>query len=164
VLEKAVKAAEDSAKLVNEVKRLNNELEEKNRKLSTLLEENSYIRKFLESVFHHAGLPIITFGPRGLITNWNKAAEQAFGYSKAEAKKLYFSELVSEDSILDLQTIVSLVTSKDQTRKSKLSMITASGTTIRLSCVLSPITNEKGHVISITAILSPIKSRSEELE
>lgn len=156
VLEKAVKAAEDSANLVNEVKRLNGELAEKNEKLNTLLEENRYIRKFLESVFHHAGLPIVTFSPRGIITNWNKAAEITFGYSKPEAKKLHFSELVSEDSVLDLQTLVSLVTSKNQTLNTRLNMITLSGASVRQSCVLSPITDDKGHVMSITAILSPI--------
>ncbi|NOY23729.1 MAG: PAS domain S-box protein [Acidobacteria bacterium] len=156
-LEKAVKAAEDSANLVNEVKRLNGELKEKNEKLRTLLEENRYIRKFLESVFHHAGLPIATVSPRGIITNWNKAAEQAFGYSKVDAKKLYFSELVSETSVLDLQTLVSLVTSKNQTLISKLDMVTSSGKSLHQSCVLSPITDDKGHVMSITAILSPIE-------
>jgi PAS domain S-box-containing protein/small GTP-binding protein len=157
ILEKAVRAAEDSARLVNEVKRLNAELAEKNKELNTLLEENRYIRKFLESVFHHAGLPIATISRRGIITNWNKAAEQTFGYSKVKAKELYFSELVSESSVLDLQTLVSLVTSKNQTLISKLDMVTSSGKSLQQSCVLSPITDDNGHVTSITAILSPIE-------
>ncbi len=157
LLEQAVKAAEDSATLVNEVKRLNGELAEKNKQLRTLLEENRYIRKFLESLFHHAGLPIITVNPGGMITNWNRAAEQTFGYSKGEAKKLFFSELVSETSVLDLQTLVSLVTSKNQTLSTKLEMLTANGDPVFTSCVLSPITDENGKVLSITAILSPDK-------
>ena len=157
VLEKAVKAAEDSANLVNEVKRLNGELSEKNEKLDVLLEENRYMRKFLESVFHHAGLPIITFSSRGIITNWNKTAEQTFGYSKPNAKKLYFSELVSETSVLDLQTLVSLVTTKNQTLTTRLDMVTLSGESVHQSCILSPVTDEKGQVMSVTAILSPVK-------
>lgn len=155
ILEKAVMAAEDSANLVNKVKQLNAELAEKNKKLSTLLEENRYIRKFLESVFHHAGLPIATISRQGIITNWNRSAEKVFGYPKAKAKELYFSELVSEASILDLQTLVSLVTSKNQTLNTRLQMVTASGKTLHQSCVLSPITDESNRVISITAILSP---------
>jgi len=162
VLEKAVLAVEDSAQLITEVKKLNAELEEKNRKLHTLLEENRYIRKFLEALFHHAGLPIITFSPRGLITNWNRAAEKTFGYSKAEAKKLYFSELVSEHSILDLQTLISLITSKKQTLTTPLIMVPSSGKTIRLSCVLSPITGEKGQLINIAAILSPVREGTSQ--
>ncbi len=157
VLEKAVQAVEDSAHLVTEIKKLNAELKEKNEKLQTLLEENRYIRKFLEALFHHAGLPIITFSPAGIITNWNRAAEKTFGYSKTEAKKLYFSELVSEHSILDLQTLISLVTSKKQTLASTLIMVASSGENTRLSCVLSPITDETGKLINIAAILSPVK-------
>ncbi len=153
VLEKALRATEETATILNETKILKQKLEKKNKELALLLKENVYMKNFLQSLFHHAGLPIFTFSVKGKITNWNSLCEKLLGFTVKEAKGMYFSELIPEKSLLDVQTVLSSVISSKKAMSAFVTLIGKDKLSKTLNCIFSPVSDEKGSVISISVII-----------
>lgn len=160
VLQQALNTADDTAKMLNEIQSLKSQLEEQNRKLQITVKENRYIRSFLQSVFHNAGLPILTFNAVGKITNWNRECERALGYPAQEAKSLYFTDLIPEEALLSVQTLMSLVHQKRRTNRAPVSLKSKDQNPVPVELILSPVADEDGNITAITAILSPAEQRN----
>jgi PAS domain S-box-containing protein len=111
------------------------------------------MKNFLQSLFHHAGLPIFTFSVKGKITNWNSLCEKLLGFSTKEAKGMYFSELIPEKSLLDVQTVLSSVISSKKPMSAFITLIGKDEQGKTLNCIFSPVSDESGFVISISVII-----------
>lgn len=91
LLEDALKANMETARLYSELKAAKDALEQKGAEMAQLnaqLEranaDNLKTRRYLESLIQSVGEAIVSFGPDGKILTWNNAAERIFGYSRAE--------------------------------------------------------------------------------
>lgn len=157
VLEKALKATEETATILNKTKILKKKLERRNKELAALLKENTFIKNFLQSLFHHAGLPIFTFSIKGKITNWNSLCEKLFSYTTKEAKGLYFSELVPEKNILDIQTILSSVISSKKPMSAFVTLLDKHQVEKTYNCIFSPVEDDNSTVVSISVIIHYIE-------
>jgi len=153
ILEKALNATEKTATLLNETKILKQKLEKKNKEQALLLKENTYMKNFLQSLFHHAGLPIFSFSIKGKITNWNSLCEKLLSYKTKEVKGMYFSELIPEKHLLDVQTTLSSVISSKSPMSTFVTLVNKFDVGKTYNCIFSPVADDKNNVISISVII-----------
>jgi len=156
ILKSALESSTKTAEMLAEVKILKNKLEQKNKRLEKLLKENEYIKKFLESLFQNAGIPILTFNLKGKITNWNNSAEKTFLYSVSEAKNMSFIELIPRDNLIDTQNMLKKVVKDKKTIRQNLKLKNRENKEINANVVFSPITIEDNtKTVAITMIIFP---------
>ncbi len=156
ILEKALESSTKTAEKLTEIKILKNKLEQKNKQLEKLLKENAYIKKFLESLFQNAGVPILTFNLKGKITNWNNSAEKIFKYTVSEAKSMSFIQLIPKENLLDIQKSLKKVVKEKQTLKIKTTLKDRENKSFDANVVFSPITIEDNKkTVAITMIIFP---------
>jgi hypothetical protein len=91
LLEDALKANMETARLYSELRAAKDALEAKGAEMAQLnaqLErangDNLKTRRYLESLIQSVGEAIVSFGPDQRILTWNNAAERIFGYTRAE--------------------------------------------------------------------------------
>ncbi len=159
VLKSALETSTKTAELLNETKILKRKLEQKNKQLEKLLKENEYMKKFLESLFQNAGVPILTFNLKGKITNWNHSAEKRFKYSVTEAKNMSFIQIIPRDNLIDTQTILKKVVKEKKTISEKIKLKDRENKEFKANVVFSPITiDENTKTVAITMIIFPEQS------
>ncbi len=156
ILKSAIESSTKTAEKLTEIKILKNKLEQKNKQLEKLLKENEYMKKFLESLFQNAGIPILTFNLKGKITNWNNSAEKVFKYSVAEAKSMSFIELIPKENLLIIQQKLKKVVKEKQTLNLKTTLKDRENNIFNANIVFSPITiDDNKKTVAITMIIFP---------
>ncbi len=156
ILKSALEASTKTAEQLTEIKKLKAKIEKKNKQLEKLLKENEYIKKFLESLFQNAGVPICTFNLKGKITNWNNSAEEVFKYAPAEAKTMSFIELIPRESLLEIQENLKKVVKNKKTVKIKTVLKNRENQLIDTNVVFSPITiDDNTKTVAVTMIIFP---------
>ncbi|BBB32739.1 hypothetical protein TTHT_1215 [Thermotomaculum hydrothermale] len=156
ILKSALNTTTKTAEKLAEVNILKNKLENKNKQLERLLKENEYMKKFLESLFQNAGVPILTFNLKGKITNWNNSAEKHFKYTVKEAKSMSFIELIPKENLLQIQNILKKVVSEKQTQNIKTTLKDRENKVLPANVVFSPITiDDNKKTVAITMIIFP---------
>jgi PAS domain S-box-containing protein len=75
------------------------ELENEKRENTLSKEEFLKRQKYLESVFHHAPIAIITLDPSHRVLQWNPGAQKIFGYTSEEAQGQDLDDLVSNPNV-----------------------------------------------------------------
>jgi PAS domain S-box-containing protein len=112
-----------------------------------------------------SGDAIITKSLDGIITSWNKGAEQIYGYSAEEVVGKPISIL--EPSILVEETaeLAELIKQGDKIHNYETLRLRKDGTIINVSLTLSPIYDASGELTAISAIARDItKSKNVEKE
>lgn len=156
ILKSALEASTKTAEHLTEIKKLKAQIEKKNKQLEKLLKENEYIKKFLESLFQNAGVPICTFNLKGKITNWNNLAEEVFKYSSSEAKTMSFIELIPRESLLEIQENLKKVVKNKETVKIKTVLKNRENQLFNANVVFSPITiDDNKKTVAIAMIVFP---------
>ena len=83
----------------------------------------------------------------GVITSWNRAAEQMFGFSAAEAIGSHISLIVPDDRLAEEAFVLSQVRSGVGIRHFETRRRRKDGTFIDIDLTLSPIRSSDGEVI-----------------
>ncbi len=134
----------------------------KEKEIRELCREVTQTKDYLKSIIDNSADAIIISDTNGIITLWNKGAENIYGYSEDEAMGKFFpmvpQSLFEEEKkffkkILQKQTIKGIETIR-QTKKGKL---------IQVSLTLSPILDSSGKVTGISGISRDI-SKKKKLE
>jgi PAS domain S-box-containing protein len=98
---------------------------------------------------------------RGIVTDWNRGAEELFGYTADEIIGKSISVLFPESNSSELQKFNKLMRAGKAVKEYEATRITKDGLVIPLSITASPIKNDEGRVIGLSAICRDITERKQ---
>ncbi|WP_440945069.1 PAS domain S-box protein [Methanosarcina sp. T3] len=104
---------------------------------------------------------IITESFDGIITSWNKAAEQIYGYSAEEILGKSVSILEPDDIKGEIKQLIEKVQQGDKIQHHETLRLKKDGTIINVSITLSPIFNTYRKLVAISAIVRDITDRKK---
>lgn len=106
-------------------------------------------------------LAYILFDDNFCITDWNPAAEQILGYTKAEALGLSPFDLAPPSFRQEATAILARIRAADMTAHSINENLTKDGRTIICEWFNTPLTSEDGHFIGLLCLAQDITARRE---
>lgn|GEM_PF-836589 len=97
----------------------------------------------------------------GLISTWNEAAEQTYGYSAAEAIGKPVSILVPVDRYTEMEAIMEQVKNAQNVQHFDTVRLCKGGKAIEVSLTVSPVKDENGLIIGASSIARDITERKQ---
>ena len=116
------------------------------------------IRK-LADVVESSNDAIVTESLEGIITSWNKGAEQIYGYSAKEILGKDISILEPANLKGEIRQLVGKIKQGRKIRHYDTLRLKKDGTLINVSITLSPIFNASGELVAVSAIVRDITER-----
>jgi PAS domain S-box-containing protein len=101
---------------------------------------------------------------RGIVTNWNKAAERIFGHSASEMIGQSITLLIPDDRQNEERDILARIQRGDRVDHFETIRKTRSGERIHVSLTISPIKDAEGRVIGASKIARDITERKRAEE
>lgn len=95
----------------------------------------------------------------GTITSWNAGAERVFGYTQAEAVGQPMLMLFPPDRVDEEPDMLARVARRETVRHFETVRVRKGGATIDVSVTLSPLMDQSGQVVGISAIARDITER-----
>ncbi|HMJ71084.1 MAG TPA: PAS domain S-box protein [Cyclobacteriaceae bacterium] len=114
-----------------------------------LIEQQRY---FLAAVVDSSKDSVVTIDFNGVITSWNKAAEDLYGYPSNEAIGKNLSIVVLPDDIRQLLINIERIKNSTSVEIYDTVRVRKEGAFINLEIVLSPVKNDRGEVIGVSTI------------
>jgi two-component system, sensor histidine kinase PdtaS len=134
------------------------------RKIKNPKREDTEIQtKILASIAESSEDAIITTSNDGVITSWNKNAEQIYGYSDTEVLGKPISILESSTSVGEMQELIELIKQEDRFHHYETLQLRNDRKMINASLTLSPIIDASESLIYILIIARDI-TKSKETE
>jgi len=107
---------------------------------------------------------IISKNLNGVITSWNKGAENIFGYNEQEAIGKHISLIIPPDRLSEEEMIISKLKRGEKIEHYETIRLTKSGNKVNISLSISPIRNDKDQIIGASKIARDItKQKQAEL-
>ena len=100
----------------------------------------------------------------GIITSWNPAAEQLFGYSEEEVVGRHISLIIPRDRIKEEEYIIGRIRSGKKVDHFETLRMTKDGHQIPISLTVSPIEDTNGVIIGASKIARDITAQREAKE
>ncbi|HEV2473478.1 MAG TPA: PAS domain S-box protein, partial [Chthonomonadales bacterium] len=118
----------------------------------------------LADIVHDAEDPIIGKTLEGVITSWNRGAEQLYGYREEEAVGASISLIVPPDRKDELVSILRVIASGDPVRRLQTVRIARNGDRISVLLNIMPVRNHLGEIVGGVTFTKDITSqrRSEQ--
>ncbi len=107
---------------------------------------------------------IITKTPDGIITSWNKGAEQIYGYSAREVMGKPISILEPSILVEETDELAELIKQGDKIHNYETLRLRKDGTTINVSLTLSPVFDASGELTTISVIARDITTSKKAEE
>jgi PAS domain S-box-containing protein len=119
----------------------------------------------LANIVEYSNDAIITKSLDGIITSWNKSAEQIYGYSAEEVVGKPISILEPSILVKETEELAELIKQGDNIHSYETLRLRKDGTIINVSLTLSPVYDASGELTAITVIARNItKSKNAEKE
>jgi diguanylate cyclase (GGDEF)-like protein/PAS domain S-box-containing protein len=116
-------------------------------------------RALLAAVVEQTEDAVISHTPEGIVTSWNRGAEQLSGYSESEAVGRSIMSLMPVDQHLDEQYMLSVVRGGESATHQKVLRVRKDGSQMYLSITVSPIKDGAGRVVGVSRIARDISQR-----
>lgn len=113
-------------------------------------------RYFLASIVESSKDSIVTIDFNNIITSWNKAAEDLYGYPANEAIGKELSMVVLPEDIRLLLINIDRIKKNKSVEVYDTIRVRKGGQLIHLEIVLSPVKDEKGEVVGVSTIARDI--------
>ena len=131
------------------------------RKFQTQKTENKI--QTLASIVESSDDAIITKSLDGIVTSWNKGAEQVYGYLAKEILGKPISILEPSILVEETKELVELIKQKDKIHHYETLRLRKDGKIINVSLTLSPILDVSGNLVAVLVIARDItKSKKAE--
>jgi PAS domain S-box-containing protein len=121
-------------------------------------------RALLAAIVDSSEDAIISKNLDGIITSWNKGAEEIFGYTVEEAVGQPISMLIPPERLNEEPKILERIRNGERIRHFETIRRTKNGTFLEISLTVSPIFNQEGKVIGASKIARDITERKEAEE
>jgi len=115
----------------------------------------------LASIVGSSNDAILTISLDGIITSWNKGAEQIYGYSSEEVLENSVSMLAPDNLKGETKKLIEKVKFREKIHHYVTSRLRKDGKLIYVSIVLSPVLDASGELAAISAISRDITQRIE---
>ncbi|MCC9293953.1 PAS domain S-box protein [Clostridium sp. WLY-B-L2] len=118
----------------------------------------------LASIIENSEDAILTKDLKGIVTSWNKGAQNLYGYSKEEIIGKSISTIIPDESKEDIVSILDKVKNNIRINHYETVRMRKNGTKLPISISVSPIYNEDNKVIGASTIARDItkKIKSEQ--
>ncbi|SRR5258708_5852439 len=100
---------------------------------------------------------IITFNLQGVITSWDKGAEQIYGYTEDEALRKYWLLLIPQEKYNEISDMLQAVKTGKSIKQQETIRLRKDGAHISVYITIYPLRDEKLQITGITAITTRIK-------
>jgi PAS domain S-box-containing protein len=120
--------------------------------------------RFLASIIESSDDAIIGKDVNGIITSWNRAAEQLFGYSAAEALGRPIAILAPSDRVDEMPAILARLKQGERVEHFDTVRRAKDGRLVPISLTVSPIKNEDGEIVGASKIARDISERKRAEE
>ena len=124
-------------------------------------EKESDHLSLLESIINFSDDAIISKTLEGIITSWNKGAENIFGYTADEIIGKHISILIPSYRSNEEDEIISKIKAGSYVAHYETERVTKSGTIICISLTVSPIKSYDGSIIGASKIARDITDRKK---
>jgi PAS domain S-box-containing protein len=160
LLEDALKSNMETARLYSELKSVKDALEKKNEELRQIYsqleranQDNLKTRRYLEGLIQSVGEAIISFSADGRILTWNAAAEQIFGYPRAEIVGRTFQQLTPAAQAGELEQAIAQVGKGQIIRDVATVRVRKDGSEFPVSITYAPIRGSDDRVLAYSALI-----------
>ena len=160
LLEDALKSNMETARLYTELKVVKETLEKKNEELRQVAgqlersnQDNLKTRRYLEGLIQSVGEAIISFSADGKILTWNAAAEQIFGYARAEIVGRTLQQLTPASRAGELEQAMAQVAKGLIIRDIPTSRLRKDGTEFPAVITYAPIRGAEDRVLAYSALV-----------
>jgi PAS domain S-box-containing protein len=124
--------------------------------LQRLRERHGERERLFSAVVESSSDAIITEALDGTITSWNRAAEQLFGYSAAEAIGQHISLIGPPERLTEVDDVLAKIRSNKKVEAHETVRIRKDGRRVDVSLGISPIYSASGAVIGASKVVRDI--------
>jgi PAS domain S-box-containing protein len=117
--------------------------------------------KILANVVESSNDAIITESLNGVITSWNKAAEQIYGFSAEEMLGKDISILEPDNLKGEIKKLIEKTNQKEKIQHYETLRLRKDGTIANVSVTLSPIYDPTGSIVAVSCITRDITERKK---
>ena len=111
------------------------------------------------AIVQHTDDAIIGTELDGTVTSWNRAAEEIYGYSAAEALGRHISFSVPQEKHVELHVLLQKIAAGETIEHLETQRLKSDGTTIDVSLSISPIKDKTGKLVGVSEIARDISAR-----
>src|SRR6516164_3259876 len=131
-----------------------------------LIKEGEIARARLAAIVESSNDAIVSKDLNGVITSWNAAAEQLFGYTAAEAIGRSILMIIPEDRADEEPVILRRIRAGERVEHFETVRRRKDGTRVEISVTISPIVDAHGRIIGASKIARDIteRKRVEEMQ
>lgn len=122
-----------------------------------LYSEVTQNKEYIESLIQNSADAIVTYDLSGVVTSWNAAAQETYGFRSEEAIGKFMPFV--PDSLVEFEKENIQKIRKGQVMKIETYRQKADGSIIEVSLTMSPIKNTSGEVIGISSISRDISDK-----
>jgi PAS domain S-box-containing protein len=133
-------------------------------KAEAALRESNDQLLWLTSIVKNSDDSIVTMGPDGIITSWNQAAEQLFGYTAKETVGKSVTILIPPELHDEAAAILARIGREEHVHQYRTIRQRKDGSLINISLTVSPIKNAQGRIVGASAIARDITERKRNEE
>jgi PAS domain S-box-containing protein len=120
--------------------------------------------RLLASIVESSNDAIVSKTLDGTIRSWNHAAELLFGYTAAEAVGKPITLIIPADRAKEEEEIVRRIGAGERVDHFETVRVRRDGTMVDVSLTISPILDERGHVVGASKIARDISDRKQAEE
>ncbi len=118
--------------------------------------------KKLAAIVENSDDAILSVASDGTVLSWNPGAEQMFGYAAEEAVGKHLPDLIkSDDENLNVPSIFELISQRKGVSSLETLRVTKEGRKLDISATVSPIVDEKGEQVALSAIFRDISEQKK---
>ena len=128
------------------------------KELQTALREN---QDRMVAIVESSDDAIISKDLDGIISTWNRSAEQLFGYSAAEVVGQPITLIIPDELRDEEAYILQCMRSGERIHHCETSRVTKDGRKLRVLLTVSPLTNSSGAIIGASAIVRDISAQKQ---
>jgi len=121
-------------------------------------------RALLASIVDSANDAILGAAPDGAILSWNKGAEAIYGYRAEQVLGKPVSMLVPASGIGEISLLLEQVCRGETVSQLETVTVNRAGARIEVSLTMSPVRNQAGEVVGVSAIARDIRRRRRDRE
>jgi two-component system sensor histidine kinase UhpB len=116
---------------------------------------------FLASIVESSQDSIITINLKRIITSWNKAAQQLYGYSASEAIGKSLTMLTLPEDFNEILSNIDKIKHNRQVATFQTERIGKDNQSLILEVVLSPVKDDAGAVIGVSTVARDVSERNQ---
>lgn len=121
-------------------------------------------RAHLAAIVENAGEPILSKDLEGRVTSWNSAAEQVFGFSRAEALGRPLTIIIPEELRHEEAEFLAKIKRGERIPQFETVRVTREGKRLDVLLTISPIYDSTGRVVGASKMIRDISRRKKAEE